>query len=139
MNGQEPLFTPDRSGVYAVGDTARLEALAQKAHLAWYRVDLVQATDKQRLLSALAEGLALPRDFGANWDALADYVQDLSWAPAAGHVVAIHHAAACAAATPDNWTIALDILRDAAIYWRGQGRIFIVLIHGSTSLPAFPA
>jgi RNAse (barnase) inhibitor barstar len=140
MTIHESSFAPDRSGVYAIGgDTASVKAAATRAGLAWLSVDLSAVRDKTSLLNALARDLAFPASFGQNWDALADALQDFSWQPARGYIIELRHAQACAAASPGDWPIVLDMLRETAAYWRERGKSFIALIRDAGNLPPFGA
>lgn len=140
MSARDSSFTAERNGIYGVaGDMAEHETAARNSGLAWLGVDLAGAADKARVLRAFAQDLALPPDFGANWDALADCLQDFSWEPARGYVIELRGADAFAAASRDDCRIMLDVFQDAAMYWRQRGETFIVLIHGLPGLPSFAA
>jgi len=140
VSAQDSLFTPERNGVYGVAaGMAEREPAVRNAGLTWVEVDLAGATDKSRVLRAFARALVLPRDFGANWDALADCLQDFSWRPARGYVIEVRGAGAFAAASHDDCRIMLDVLNDAAMYWRRHEKTFIVLMHGLHGLPSFAA
>jgi RNAse (barnase) inhibitor barstar len=130
----------EHSGVSATpAQLAVLQAGAERGGLAWLTVDLAPAGEKVRFLAECARDLKFPETFGANWDALADCLQDLSWQPAPGYVVRFANAQVFAAAAPRDFTTAVEILEDAARYWRDHGKAFIVLVDGAPALPAFPA
>jgi RNAse (barnase) inhibitor barstar len=130
----------EHSGVYATpAQLAALQAGAERGGLAWLTVDLAPAGEKVRFLADCARDLKFPETFGANWDALADCLQDLSWRPAPGYVVRFANAQVFAAAAPRDFATAVEILGDAARYWRDRGKAFIVLVDGAPTLPAFPA
>lgn len=44
---------------------------------------------KADLMAALAEALEFPSGFGANWDAVDDYLRDLSWLQGGGYVLVV--------------------------------------------------
>jgi RNAse (barnase) inhibitor barstar len=127
----------DRSGVYlAPRAVAPLRRAAARAQLAWFELDLDGVDGKARLLSAFAQELDFPNPFGANWDALADCLQDFSWRRAAGYVINVTHARDCALAAPQEFSQLLEILRLSTMYWRERGRIFLVLLdHQPGDLP----
>jgi hypothetical protein len=83
---------------------------------------------KARLLDAIARAADFPSDFGGNWDALNDSLQDLSWRPAAGYVLHVNGGGSAKAALGDDWAIFIEILRHAAAYWAGRGKYLIALI-----------
>ena len=54
---------------------------------------LENAGDKAALLREIAAALEFPGGFGANWDALADSLGDLSWLSAPGYLLLLDHCA----------------------------------------------
>ena len=70
--------------------------------------------DKAGLLDEIAEALEFPADFGANWDALADSLGDLSWLPAPGHLLLIDHCSDLREDEPEDFATLLEILDEAA-------------------------
>ena len=93
---------------------------------------------RNQLLKAMARSLGFPQTFGSNWDALTDFLQDLSWLPDRGHVLELAGLSDFAAAAPHDLALLLEILGAAAGYWRQRDRVFIVLIDGPAVLPEFP-
>ena len=74
--------------------------------------------DKTALLAALGEALSFPDWYGANWDALADCLMDMSWSegPVLLHLTRSN-------ALPMELRATLEeVFQDAADYWREQGR-----------------
>ena len=119
----------ERSGVYlAPADTSALHDAVAPGSLAWLELDSREARNKDQFLAACARDLRFPRWFGANWDALADCLQDLSWWPTPDRVVLWRGAGHFAASAPDEFATALEIFRDAATYWRERGHVFIALL-----------
>ncbi|GGZ08727.1 barstar family protein [Streptomyces poonensis] len=106
----------------------------------WVHVelDLGGVTDKPAFLDRCARALGLPDWFGHNWDALADCLTDLSWAPPArGRLVVLTGWQGFAGAAPNDWTIALEVFADAAGHWSGTGTpLQVVLSLGGTSKEA---
>lgn len=132
------VLKPAHSGVYATpAQLAALQAAGERGGLAWLTVDLAPVREKVRFLAECARGLEFPPTFGANWDALADCMQDLSWRPAPGYVLRLISAQEFASAAPRDFATAVEILEDAAMYWRARGRTFIVLVDGAPALAAF--
>jgi RNAse (barnase) inhibitor barstar len=117
------------SGVYlAPADTSALRRTATRGGVVWMELDSREAQNKAQFLAACARDLQFPGWFGGNWDALADCLQDFSWRPAPGHVVLWRGASRFARAAPDDFAQALEIFRDAAIYWKTGGGVFIALL-----------
>jgi hypothetical protein len=140
MNAASPALNSTYSGVYrAPADFGRVQAAARAASFAVFTVDLAPAGEKVRFLAECARDLRCPESFGGNWDALADCLQDFSWRPAPGYLIRFVNAAVLAAASPADYATAIEILGDAAAYWRERQTPFIVLIDGGESLPPFPA
>lgn len=108
------------AGAYFVSDDDRdgMLAAARTLGFAVARVDLAGATTKADVLARIADALAFPDWFGHNWDALADALGDLSWAPPApGRVLLVEHADAWRDAEPDEFDTLLAILDEAAFDW----------------------
>lgn len=111
----------DWSGVPDAVKTAATTAL-----LRYRLVDLHGVGSKADLMSALAKGLELPRHFGANWDALADSIEDSDWLGPHGIAIVLRHTSAFRKAHPADWETLSDILGEAAEYWRDLHKPFWV-------------
>jgi len=74
--------------------------------------------NKAELLAAVGKALAFPDYYGANWDALEECLNDMSWREGP-ILLAIVHADAMSRAELD---ILIDIFGLAAESWRGQDR-----------------
>jgi RNAse (barnase) inhibitor barstar len=96
-NGIHPL--PDGEEVFPVLDGALLQ-------------------DKTALLAALGEALSFPDWYGANWDALADCLMDMSWSEGP---VRLHLANANALPTELREPLE-EVFQEAADYWQERGR-----------------
>lgn len=83
-------------------------------------LDLTGVTDKPAFMDRCAAALDLPAWFGRNWDALADCLTDLSWAPPArGRLIVVTNWREFALAAPNDWSIAQELFAEAADHWRG--------------------
>lgn len=93
-------------------------------------IDGSRITGKAEFLRALKNALSFPAHTGNNWDALLDMLRDLSWLPAKGYVLLISGLQPFASAKPAEYAVALDVLRDAAAFWRERikDRPLIVLV-----------
>ena len=128
-----------RSGIYlAPKSVSRLQQAANQAGLVWFDLELKPVTDKAGLLAVCRQALGFPETFGANWDALADCLQDFSWRRAPGYVINLMHTASFARTEPQDFSLLLEILDSAASYWKEQGKIFVALVgHPHGGLTAF--
>lgn len=55
------------------------------------RVDFAGVQDKNELLERIASAMKFPDLFGANWDALADSLRDLSWLDPKGVLIVLEN------------------------------------------------
>jgi len=122
----DPSFDAERSGLYRAPD-ARVLAAATAAGVDAVSISLAGASDKGALLERFAAALAFPDWFGANWDALEDCLDDLSWRADGSRLLAIEGFEPLAARARDDFGVLLELLRDVAEYWSGRGRGFFVL------------
>ncbi|MFP3990041.1 barstar family protein [Streptomyces sp. E11-3] len=105
--------------------------LAAARATGWYTavLDLEGAADKAAFMERCARALALPDWFGRNWDALADCLTDLSWAPATGgRLLVVSGWRGYARAQPREWGIAQDVLADAVDHWSATGTPLAVVL-----------
>jgi RNAse (barnase) inhibitor barstar len=140
------LRSPDRAGVYHLtGDARELAQAAESAGLAVYRIDIGHAHDKKDFLAHLSRAMGFPASFGGNWDALADSLKDLSWTDphAAGWVVVLEKSKHFCAGHRHEFEEAMDIMAEAAEFWRAEARPLWTLIGGpegwSSGWPPMPA
>lgn len=127
------LLDAAHSGVYAApASTEVLRPGARASGLAWFDLDLAGAVSKAGLLARCQTVFSLPPSFGHNWDALADYLEDLSWRPARGYVVLMTNGQECAREAPKELAAALEILAAAATYWMVKDKLFMVLVDAGT-------
>jgi len=128
------------SGVYAApADTSAWRAAHFGEDDVWRALDLSTARDKADLLRGLARALDFASDFGHNWDALADALQDLSWLQSSRIALELTGGEAFQRNAPEAWRTALEIFRDAATYWSSRRKTLLVLVHGASHLPALRA
>jgi len=135
-----------RSGLFQLGaDPAHVARVARAEGLVVRRIVIARASDKRRLLAALANTLALPAHFGHNWDALHDCLTD-SEVVKGPTVIVLERCLAFATAHPAEFEVMKEVLAGAAEYWRAAGRPFWVFVHdadawdsGLERWPAVPA
>ncbi len=130
-------------GLYRLRSRASARTIADWAELNGWRcfcLDGQKIAAKAGLLAACAVAMSFPRTFGGNWDALADSLRDLSWAPAArGYIVLYDHVDRLANAQPQDLAMALDIFREASAFWRGTPTPMTVLLRrGGGALRTVP-
>ena len=102
-----------------------LRNAANEAGFALFDADLKGVKGKQNLLNALAQSASFPPGFGANWDALADALCDLSWCgEAVGYVLLLRNASDTLGLSANDREIAQDILADTVVYWRQRNKAF---------------
>lgn len=126
------LRTLERSGVYvADDDTAR--AMFQAGPAAGfnvYRIDLSQARTTQELHRILGKALHFPDWYGANWDALADSLTDMSWNEADGYLLILQRSNTLLNNSPDAHATLMEVLKETVTAWRDQNVAFWVLFVG---------
>ncbi|QEV17008.1 barstar family protein [Streptomyces alboniger] len=83
-------------------------------------LSLAGVRDKAAFMERCARDLALPDWFGQNWDALADCLTDLSWAPRArGRLLVVSGWQEFAREAPGEWEAAQEVFSSAVEHWRG--------------------
>lgn len=103
------------------------------AGMATVSLELSGVSDKAAFMDRCARALELPDWFGRNWDALADSLTDLGWAPAApGRLLVVTGWQEYAEAAPQEWIVAQEVFTDAVEYARERGMgLEIVLALGT--------
>ena len=101
-----------------------LRTAANDAGFVLFDADLKGIKGKQNFLNVLAQAAGYPPEFGANWDALADALCDLSWHDAAGYVLLLRNASDTLGLSANDREIAQDIFADTAVYWRQRKKPF---------------
>lgn len=108
------LLDPSRSGVYRAREAGPILQVTAGSGL-----DVVSIAAEAKPLEKIAQALAFPDWFGANWDALEDSLGDLSWRKGAGHVLLF-------TGYPQGSEL-IDVLRTSAEYWSGRGKPFFAV------------
>ncbi len=119
----EMLPRADLAGVVHLPQNARTAIVDAARDLAYFyaEVDLSEVRTKDAFLAALSEALSFPPWFGANWDALADCLADMSWSNADGYVLILLGADKFQAHARDDFLTALTVLHDVAQTWAADG------------------
>ena len=83
-----------------------------------------RCVDESELFERIASALAFPDWFGANWDALFDCLNDLSWLPSRGCVLVFEHTEGLAEEAPQVLHALRELLIESAVVWRERGIAF---------------
>lgn len=97
-------------------------------------IDVDRIEGKDDLLRIIAEAGRFPDHFGANWDAVADCLGDLSWLGCRGYVFIVRHGHRLSACCQANTEILLDVLAEAAETWSERGTVFTTVWEGDQPL-----
>ncbi len=122
----QQLGNREAAGSYTLGcSVGALRDAAAEAGFTLFDADLKGVKGKQNLLNALSRAASLPTGFGANWDALADALCDLSWhGDVAGYVLLLRNASNTLGLSAHDREIAQDIFADTSLYWRQRNKPF---------------
>lgn len=130
----EELLTGRREpGVYRWSasrrDAARGVTEAERAGRRTFWLDGSQVHDKDAFLERCAEEFTFPSYFGHNWDALADCLNDLSWAPTTrGYLVVYDDWRELESAAPETFRTAVSVFESAVAFWQGTDTPMTVLL-----------
>ncbi len=128
---EQLLTDPGEAGIFVrPDDAAALDAAAERAGLARWRVDLAGVRTKGELLARLAERLRFPEWFGDNWDALNDVLAEQAWEQPNGIVLTLEHCSDLAAADPGAFETALEVFDSVAESCYDEDIPFWVLVGG---------
>jgi RNAse (barnase) inhibitor barstar len=125
------------SGVYLIDAAERGQILRQGTFppdLAVAVLDGTEAATRAGFFHQLARTLCFPDYFGHNWDAVYDCLTDLNWLPAVGYVLVLDGFDQFATDEPEQWGIALKVLRDACAFWQPLSRSMMTLLYGPSEL-----
>jgi RNAse (barnase) inhibitor barstar len=113
------LAAADQAGAYFadVRDREDLVEAANALHYAVVPMDLRGCGDGRIGMARIAEALRFPDWFGANWDAFADCLNDLSWWPSPGYVLVLEHVGEWRTHDRESFDSVLEILGEAAARW----------------------
>lgn len=122
------------SGIYRLPARASLRAVQREAdQCGWriYRIMGRRIANKPAFLAESARSLHFPEYFGHNWDAFEESLNDLAYDTAERTLVLFDHAGRFAAAEPEEFATALDILRSAVEARRTSDAPLVVLLQGA--------
>jgi RNAse (barnase) inhibitor barstar len=131
------------SGVYLIDAVEREQVLRHGAFPPEFVVvlDGTKAGSRAGFFQEISHALSFPAYFGHNWDAVYDCLTDPSRLPAAaGFVLVLDGFDQFATDEPEQWNIALRVLREACAFWQPQTRLMYVLLYGPSELaPGVPS
>jgi hypothetical protein len=123
-------------GVYRTALRTAPASLARAAEgHGWraFHLDGRELATKAQFLEASSRALGFPGYSGHNWDAFEESLNDMSWAPAQGYLVVFDGAGGLARSQPDEFAVALEILRESVRRWAALGIPLVVLLRGAGS------
>jgi RNAse (barnase) inhibitor barstar len=91
-------------------------------------IDLGPVHDRRAFFKKIAGDLAFPVHFGHNLDAFYDCLTDHGGKVEAGLVLVLADASGFARAEPEEFAAVVDALRDAADYWKENGKALLAVI-----------
>lgn len=134
LDALKTVLEEGRGGVFYVArqlEVPKVQATAKKAGYAFFHVDGKHIGRKEQLLKHVANALHFPEDFGHNWDALEECLNDLEWIDGEGYVIYYDHIDALHEAHPDQLETFVEIARDAVASWKEDGEAMVVLLSGA--------
>ncbi|MFT3736579.1 MAG: barstar family protein [Rhodocyclaceae bacterium] len=131
------LGNPESSGLVSLtaDQVAKLRKAAVSEGLCLLELPLQGVHDETSLYAACGHSLHLPEWFGHNADALVDCLTDLSWLDTDGYVLILPDQASFAAAHPGLSALLHELLLDVCLYWRDEGRLFLVASEAAPNQP----
>lgn len=119
---EELLTQSENAGVFFVTDSdlEAIELAAQHNDAHFSAIDLRNCHGKLQVMEALAANLQFPPSFGKNWDALADYLSDLSWLASDAFILCFSHADHYRDANEEDFKTLIEILEEASSRWSEQ-------------------
>ncbi len=119
---EELLTQSENAGVFFVtgSDLEAIEVASQHNDAYYCAIDLQHCHSKSQTLEILAAALQFPPGFGKNWDALADYLSDLSWLASDAFVICFSNADQYRNVHEEDFKTLIEILEEASSSWSEQ-------------------
>ena len=133
METVKTLLSKKHGGVYWLtshATSAELEKAARSAGYAYFHIEGQKLCKKEQFLNHAALAMHFPEYFGDNWDAFEDCLMDLSWVEAERYVILYDHTDCFAEHAPQHFDTLLEIFRESAEFWQGQGKPMLALLRG---------
>jgi RNAse (barnase) inhibitor barstar len=119
------------SGVYGVEKRSNVRQTKKAAlinGLDYICIDLKNSLDKSSFLKTVADALQFPAYFGMNWDALSDFLTDLSWKKAIGCVIVFISFNTIYENMAADVKIIKNIFESTALYWKQNKVQFYIIL-----------
>lgn len=142
---QKLLSRPEVAGIYHLphGDCKALKQASHALNFGWLQADFGELQEITAILEKLGKDLGLPDWYGANYDALADCLADLSWNTAPGYVLLISGADELHAHDETAFDTLNDVLTAVIESWQEENVPFWVFYdmrpNGLATLPTLTA
>lgn len=126
----ELLVRNEHNGVYHLPASGRptLERAARQDGIPFFSCDLNGNPDAAHALTVLGDELRFPSTYGHNFDALHDYLTDLSWQEQPGAVLLLSGCDEMVSQAPETFTTLVEVCSAAAEHWRQADTPFWVFI-----------
>ncbi len=142
MKLAELLKDVQASGVYLLDETvltSEIEHLASDLDFTFFHLPGSRILSKQDFLKETALVLGFPDYFGHNWDALADCMTDITGGEGSGRVILFDRFDLFAESFPAEFTTAVEIFGESALFLSERGIACFVLLQGkSSAAPKLP-
>jgi RNAse (barnase) inhibitor barstar len=122
-------------GLYALQGPlwlSSIEQIAKEHNLAFFVLAGARAGSKKEFMDQATRVFGFPDYFGKNWDAFADCLTDMSWVGRNGFLIVYSDCRQFADRSPEDFDTAIEIFKEAADFWKKEGKTFLVLFHDST-------
>ena len=135
------LKNSDLSGVYFLPAPRRaaIEAACHRLHFKALTADIAEYSSAEQVLYQLGSALDFPIWYGANFDALFDWLTDPDWLPAKGHVLLVCGFSRLRTADPDDFARLIEVFKAAAEARRDmQSPLWILIDSPARGVTTFP-
>ncbi len=136
---------PDRAcgaGVFLISPEQRDRVLRREGVPTTVNLIALTGEDvssREAFFASIARAIPFPDYFGHNWDAVYDCLTDPSVIPANGVVLVLDGCDEMAGREPEQWAIALKVLREACAFWRPLNeKLTVFLVASPQSAPDVP-
>lgn len=119
------------SGIYRVTSAININELSflcKEYGFQLFYIDGKDVKTKADFFQVSAKTMNFPDYFGENWDAFADFINDLSWLSGNGYILLYNQPEYFANSDPSEWSIALDIFQEAVESWKETDTPMYVLL-----------
>jgi RNAse (barnase) inhibitor barstar len=119
------------SGVYSVEKSSNVRQTKKAAlvnGLDYTSIDFKNSLDKSSFLKTVSDALQFPSYFGMNWDALNDFLTDMSWKKATGYVIVFINFNSISENMAAEVKIIKNIFDSTALYWRQNKVQFYIIL-----------